>query len=455
MADRIAHDAAGGQTAAEAVARARLFTPLRMRSRPMRISSSEMTSGGSSRTTLSPAGTESTFWSRSAAADLGVGRHALEAEHQADAANVLDDLGELVGDRREALLHQQALAADLVEEAVVEHHVEHGVADRHGQRIAAEGGAVDAGGHADRRSVGRKAGAHREAAADALGDRHQVGLDAGPFIGEQLAGPADAALHLVEDQQQAMLVAELAQPLQRLRGEWPDAALALHRLDQDRGGFRGDRLGGGVDVVERHLVEAVDLGAETFEIFLLAAGGDRRQRAAVEGAFEGDGAVALGMAVDVVIAARGLDRAFQRLGAGIGEEDLVGEGVFDQPLGEPALARDLVEIGDVPELAGLLGQRRDQMRMAVAERIDGDAAGEVEISLAIGLDQPDTLAPLESQGGARKGLVKRRTAHYLTLRARSPGCSQAYARVQPPRPREKSKKPPKRRPLSLYPGFRP
>ena len=208
-------------------------------------------------------------------------------------------------------------------------------------------------------------------------------------------------------------------------GQLADAALALHRLDQDRGGFRGDRLGRSIDVVERHLVEAVDLGPEAFQIFLLAAGGDRRQRAAVEGAFEGDGAIALGMAVHVMVAARRLDRAFQRLGARIGEEDLVGEGVLDEPLGKPALVGDLVEIGDVPELAGLLGQRRDQMRMAVAERIDGDAAGEIEIALAIGLDQPDTLAPLEREGSTRKGLVKRRTAHYLSLQARSPGCSQA------------------------------
>ena len=216
MANRIAHGAAGVQTAAEAGVRAMLFTPLRMRSRPMRISSSEMTSGGSSRTTLSPAGTESTFSPRSAAATLVLGATHLQAEHQADAADVADDFGEFVGDGRQALLHQQPLAADLVEKAVFEHDVEHGVADRHGQRIAAEGGAVDAGGHADSRRVGGQARAHREAAADALGDRHEVGLDAGPFMGKQLAGPADAALHLVIDQQQAMLVAELAQPLQRL-----------------------------------------------------------------------------------------------------------------------------------------------------------------------------------------------------------------------------------------------
>ena len=154
-------------------------------------------------------------------------------------------------------------------------------------------------------------GAHREAAADALGDRHDVGRDARPFIGEELAGAADAALHFVEDQEQAVLVAEFAQPLQRLRREAADAALALHGLEQDRRGLGSDQLLGGVDVVEGDLVEAVDLGAETFEIFRLAAGRDRRQRAAVEGAFEGDGAEALRMAVDIVIAARRLDGALR------------------------------------------------------------------------------------------------------------------------------------------------
>ena len=45
----------------------------------------------------------------------------------------------------------------------------------------------------------------------------------------------------------------------------------------------------------------------------------------------------------------------------------------DQPLGQPLLARDAVEVGGVPELAGLLGQRRDELGVRVAERVDGDA----------------------------------------------------------------------------------
>ena len=109
----------------------------------------------------------------------------------------------------------------------------------------------------------------------------------------------------------------------------------------------------------------------------------RGQRAAVEGALEGDDAEALGRAVDEVIAARRLDGALHRLGAGIGEEDAVGEGRRDEPLAELPLAGDLEDVGDVPELLGLRLQRRDEVRMGVAEDVDGDAAHEIEVARAV------------------------------------------------------------------------
>ncbi len=43
------------------------------------------------------------------------------------------------------------------------------------------------------------------------------------------------------------------------------------------------------------------------------------------------------------------------------------------------------------------------MRMRMPERIDGDAGGEIEIALAIGGDEPNAFAPLESEGNTRKG----------------------------------------------------
>ncbi len=89
-------------------------------------------------------------------------------------------------------------------------------------------------------SARREKGAERESAADALGDRHDVGLDPGPLAGEELAGAADAGLHLVGDEKQAVLVAERAQRRQERRAGDADAAFALDRLHEDGGRLRTD-----------------------------------------------------------------------------------------------------------------------------------------------------------------------------------------------------------------------
>ena len=171
----------------------------------------------------------------------------------------------------------------------------------------------------------REAGADREAAAQALGQRHDVGRYPGPFVGEQAAGPPHAALHLVENQQEVVLVAQLPQLLEERRSGVrmpPSPWIGSIRMAAVS---RADRRLDLRDVAERHAVEAGQNGPETFEMLLLAAGGDGRDRAAVKGALEGDDAVALGLAAPVVEPARHLDRAFQRLGAGVAEERRVGE----------------------------------------------------------------------------------------------------------------------------------
>src|SRR5580658_3244612 len=118
------------------------------------------------------------------------------------------------------------------------------------------------------------------------------------------------------------------------------------------------------------MVEAVDFGAKTVEIFLLPGGGERRQRPAVEGTFEGDDAIALGRAARRLVFARHLDRAFHRLGAGIAEEYVVGEARLAEPLCGALALRNLIEIGDVPHLPRLLFERGDELRVRVAQRID-------------------------------------------------------------------------------------
>ena len=160
---------------------------------PRSSSASVTLSGGSRRTTLSPAPTVSSF-SRHAGVDHVAHRRLdLDAGQQAAAAHLLDDIGVLVLEARQLLLEAQRHGLHVLEEARLQHGLEHGIADRHGQRIAAEGRAVRAGHHALGRLLGGEHGAERKAAADALGDRHHVGRDARPLVREQLAGAAHAA----------------------------------------------------------------------------------------------------------------------------------------------------------------------------------------------------------------------------------------------------------------------
>ena len=77
-----------------------------------------------------------------------------------------------------------------------------------GDGVAAEGGRVhprtQAGGQLGRASIAPPA----SAAAQGLGQGHHVGRDAEMLVGEPLAGPAAAGLHLVENQQQLVLVGQ-------------------------------------------------------------------------------------------------------------------------------------------------------------------------------------------------------------------------------------------------------
>src|SRR5690606_27287573 len=106
-----------------------------------------------------------------------------------------------------------------------------------GQRRAAEGGAVHAGLEQIRGALADPDGADGETAAEALGHADGVGADARVLERVEFAGATDAALHLVEQEQQLVFVAELAQAEEELRGGRRDAAFALNRLDEDGGGL--------------------------------------------------------------------------------------------------------------------------------------------------------------------------------------------------------------------------
>ena len=249
--------------------------------------------------------------------------------------------------------------------------------------------------HALRGALGRKAGADREAAAERLGDRHDVGRDAVPFMSEELAGPAHAALHLVIDEEQAELVGDLAQPLEIAGRSRAHAAFALDRLDKNRRRLFADRRAHLVQIAEGDVVEAVHRRSETLQISLVARRGERRQGAAVERTLAGDDAPAFGMTGLGLVLARDLERQLARLGPGIAEEHGVGKGVVDEALRQPLLSRDLEQVRGVPQPLGLFGYGADQMRVAVTEPGHRDAAGEIEELAAVGRVKIGALAPID------------------------------------------------------------
>ena len=72
-----------------------------------------------------------------------------------------------------------------------------------------------AGGHAFGRVAGGEHRADRKAAAERFCKRHHVGNDPSALVGEQFAGAAHAALHFVENEQEPVLIAKLAERAQK------------------------------------------------------------------------------------------------------------------------------------------------------------------------------------------------------------------------------------------------
>ena len=121
------------------------------------------------------------------------------------------------GNARQFALDALAERVGAVDQPFLGDHVEHRERRRAGDRAAGIGAAEPA---RVRRVHDRGAAddaRQRKAAGQRFGDGDQVRLDAGILDAEHLAGAREAGLHLVGDQQDAVLVADLAQRLAAVR----------------------------------------------------------------------------------------------------------------------------------------------------------------------------------------------------------------------------------------------
>src|SRR6266700_6730017 len=135
-----------------------------------------------------------------------------------------------------------------------------GVEDREargtGDRVAREGRTVRTGVEQVLGRAEGEAGADRQATAEALGQGDDVRTDPGLLEGEPVAGTADAGLDLVEHEQCAVPFGQFAGRLEVAGRRGHDAALALDRLDEERGGLVVDCRFEGPDVAEGHELDS-------------------------------------------------------------------------------------------------------------------------------------------------------------------------------------------------------
>ena len=206
---------------------------------------------------------------------------------------------------------------------------------------AAHEGVVD--GVADHHAAHR-----RRAVGDALGKGDHVRQHAVTFGGKGIAEPAVAGDDLVENQQNAVLLGDLAQPLEIALRRRQHAGRSRHRLDDHGGDGRGAvqvdqafellgemraifrlALGEGLLLAVIGVRQVIDAGQQRAEH--LAVVDDAADRGAAEAdaviaAFAADQAAAGALAVDLMIGQRDLERGIGGLRSGIAEEHVIEAG---------------------------------------------------------------------------------------------------------------------------------
>ena len=188
--------------------------------------------------------------------------------------------------------------------------------------------------------------------------------------------------------------ADLAHPGEVAGRGDDDAGLALDRLGEEGDGVRPDRRLERVGVAEGDGDEAGDEGAEVAAGVLVGRERHDAEGAAVEVARADDdlGAVLRHALHLVAPFAHRLDRRLDRLGARVHRQDLVRVGQVRELLVEAAELVVAEGAAGQGQARGLLGQRLQDLRVAVAlvdRRVGGEA---VEVAAALDVGHPGALA---------------------------------------------------------------
>ncbi|MNT02651.1 hypothetical protein D3C72_1371560 [compost metagenome] len=232
--------------------------------------------------------------------------------------------------------------------------------------------------------AGHRGGQRQGAAGQRLGQRDDVGPDARLFEGEHGPGTPEAGEDLVKDQQQAVLVRQVAQAAQHFRVMQQHAARALHqRLDKNARQLRRARLQeliqGGVGGVVARQVHDVVLGqhapVQAVHAVVGVAHGHGAERIAVIAAPKRYKAAAAALALVQPELHRHFHGDFYRHRPGVGVEDAVQP--RPQQAGQAARERQ----------RGLVGQAAEHhMRHGIQLRAHG--LGDVRVVVTVASRPP-------------------------------------------------------------------
>ena len=242
---------------------------------------------------------------------------------------------------------------------------------------------------------------HRKASGDRLGEREDVGHNPGPLIGKEVTGAPETALDFVEDEGDASIPRHLSQERQQARVDDAHAALTLDRLD-DHGSHR-------LRVEHRLELALVPLrdrdpsgeGTEGQSVSRTIGGRDTREQSTVKGTTQRNDFVLGGRIGRPGPFARELEGALVGFRPRVAEEDAIGERALHERRRQ-SLARlrpEQVRGVDQPALQCRLDRRADPC-VVVAQRVDRDAAGQIEKLVTVRIDEHHAIPAHDRHGRA-------------------------------------------------------
>ena len=164
------------------------------------------------------------------------------------------------------------------------------------------------------------------------------------------------------------------------------------------------QLGQGVDIPRRDILETVVERAEVLVEDLLTGGGQGGDGTAMEAVDQRDDRItALAVVVKAVFAGR-LDGTLVGLGTRVAKEDFAHAGALAELFGQLAAGGSVIQVGGVLQLVGLVGHGLGPGQVTVTQAVDADAAGEVQILLALGALGIQAVALFQHHGVAVIGV---------------------------------------------------